>query len=226
MRVLIVEDEDKLAALLRRGLTAYGFAADIALTGQDALWMADAVAYDLIVLDVMLPDISGLRVCQELRDAGSAVPILMLTALDTVTDRVDGLNGGADDYLSKPFDFTELVARLHALARRGVTIRPTVLAVGDLVLDPAAHTVRRGDVGIELTATEFALLETLMRSAGQALTRFQLLESVWDEAYENRSNIVDVYMGYLRHKIDKPFGRASLQTVRGVGYRLEAGARG
>lgn len=226
MRVLVVEDEGKLAALLRRGLMAYGFAADIAPTGQDALWMADAVGYDLIVLDVMLPDISGLQVCQELRDAGSAVPVLMLTALGGVADRVDGLNGGADDYLPKPFDFTELVARLHALARRGTAIRPAALAIGDLVLDPAAHTVRRGDVGIELTATEFALLETLMRRAGQALTRFQLLESVWDEAYENRSNIVDVYMRYLRHKIDRPFGTASLQTVRGVGYRLEAGAQG
>lgn len=226
MRVLIVEDEDKLAALLRRGLTLYGFAADIAPSGQDALEMADAVGYDLVVLDVMLPDISGLQVCRELRDGGSAVPVLMLTALGAVADRVGGLNGGADDYLPKPFDFAELVARLHALARRGATIRPAVLAIGDLVLDPGAHTVRRGDVGIELTATEFALLETLMRRAGQAVTRFELLESVWDEAYENRSNIVDVYMRYLRHKIDRPFGTASLQTVRGVGYRLEGGAQG
>jgi len=226
MRVLIVEDEAKLAALVRRGLTGYGFAADIAPTGQDALWMADAVAYDLVVLDVMLADISGLQVCQELRDAGSAVAILMLTALGTVADRVDGLNGGADDYLPKPFNFAELVARLHALARRGATSRPSVVAIGDLALDPAAHTVRRGDVGIELTATEFALLETLMRCPGQALTRFELLESVWDEAYENRSNIIDVYIRYLRRKIDKPFGTASLQTVRGVGYRLEASGRG
>jgi two-component system OmpR family response regulator len=220
MRVLIVEDEVKMASLLRRGLQEEGHAADIAGTGEDALWMAEAHPYDAIVLDVMLPGQSGFDTCRQLRSSGVWAPVLMLTARDGVGDRVAGLDAGADDYLAKPFSFAELLARLRALARRGSVERPTELVVGDLRLDPGARKVWRGDAEIRLSPKEFALLETFMRRPGQALSRLQLLEHAWDFAYENRSNVVDVYVRYLREKVDRPFGAGSLETVRGVGYRL------
>ena len=220
MRVLIVEDELRMASLIRRGLTNEGLAADVAVRGADALWMADAHDYDAVLLDVMLPDVDGFEVCRRLRAAGVWAPVLMLTARDSVEDRVAGLDSGADDYLVKPFSFAELLARLRALARRGDGERPAVLVVDDLRLDPAARRVWRGDTEIPLSPKEFALLETFMRRPGQVLTRLQLLDHAWDFAYENRSNVVDVYVRYLREKIDRPFGRASLETVRGAGYRL------
>jgi len=220
MRALVVEDEPKMAALLRRVLVEEGYATDLARTGEDAIDMASATPYDAIVLDVMLPGLGGLEVCRELRAGGIWSPILMLTARDGVEDRVAGLDAGADDYLTKPFSFAELLARLRALARRGQSERPTVLAAGSLRLDPATRQVWRGEVAIELSAKEFALLETFLRRPGEALSRLDLLEHAWDHAYENRSNVVDVYVGYLRAKIDRPFGRRSIETVRGVGYRL------
>jgi two-component system OmpR family response regulator len=220
MRVLIVEDELKMASLVRRGLTEEGHAADIAATGDDALWMAEAHPYDAIVLDVMLPGRNGFETCRQLRKQGVWAPVLMLTARDAVDDRVAGLDAGADDYLTKPFSFAELLARLRALVRRGSVERPTVLAVGDLRLDPASRKVWRREHEIHLSPKEFALLEAFMRRPGQALSRLQLLEHAWDFAYENRSNVIDVYVRYLREKIDRPFGVRSLETVRGVGYRL------
>jgi two-component system OmpR family response regulator len=220
MRVLIVEDELKMASLVRRGLTEEGHAADVASTGDDALWMADAHPYDAIVLDVMLPGRNGFETCRELRKAGVWAPVLMLTARDAVDDRVAGLDAGADDYLTKPFSFAELLARLRALVRRGSVERPTVVVVGDLRLDPASRKVWRGEQEIDLSPKEFALLEAFMRRPGQVLTRLQLLEHAWDFAYENRSNVIDVYVRYLREKVDRPFGASSLETVRGVGYRL------
>jgi two-component system, OmpR family, response regulator len=226
VRVLVVEDELKMAALLRRGLVEEGYAADIARTGEDAIDMARATPYDTIVLDVMLPGVDGFDVCRQLRTSGVWTPILMLTARDGVQDRVAGLDAGADDYLVKPFSFAELLARLRALARRGVAERPAVLEAGSLRLDPATRQVWRGDAPVELSAKEFALLETFMRRPGQVLSRLDLLEHAWDYAYENRSNIVDVYIGYLRAKIDRPFGRRSIDTVRGVGYRLRSDAGG
>jgi len=222
MRVLIVEDELKMASLLRRGLGEAGHSADVARTGDDALWMAKAVEYDAIVLDLMLPGLSGVEVCRRLRDDGVWSPVLMLTARDGVADRIAGLDAGADDYLTKPFSFAELLARLRALARRGSAERPAVLEAGDLRLDPATRQAWRGDAEIGLSPKEFALLEAFMRRPGQVLSRLDLLEHAWDFAYENRSNVVDVYVRYLRDKIDRPFGRASLETVRGVGYRLRA----
>ena len=222
MRILVVEDEPKLGALLERGLTEEGHAADVARTGEDALWMAQAVEYDAIVLDLMLPGVNGLDVCRRLRERDVWAPVLMLTARDAVHDRVAGLDAGADDYLPKPFSFAELLARLRSLARRGTPERPAVLAAGELRLDPATRRVWRGEVEIPLSAKEFALLETFMRRPGQVLTRYQLLEHAWDIAYENRSNVVDVYVRYLREKVDRPFGADSLETVRGVGYRLRA----
>jgi two-component system OmpR family response regulator len=226
MRILVVEDELKMANLLRRGLVEEGHAVDVARTGDDAVWMAGAAEYDAIVLDLMLPGMDGIEVARRIRDDGVWAPVLMLTARDAVEDRVAGLDAGADDYLPKPFSFAELLARLRALVRRGAAERPTVLEVGDLRLDPATRDVWRGDTRIHLSPKEFAVLETLMRRPGQVLSRYQLLEHAWDYAYENRSNVVDVYIGYLRDKIDRPFGRESLETVRGVGYRLrsEAGA--
>jgi len=209
-----------MAALLRRGLTEEGLSADIASTGDDALWMAAATPYDAIVLDVMLPGTDGLAVCRRLRDAGTWAPVLMLTARDAVEDRVAGLDAGADDYLTKPFSFAELLARLRALARRPPLERPTVLEVGDLRLDPATRQVWRGDAEIQLSSKEFALLETFMRRPEQVLSRLHLLEHCWDYGYENRSNVVDVYVRYLREKIDRPFDRSTLETVRGAGYRL------
>jgi two-component system OmpR family response regulator len=220
MRVLVVEDEVKLAGLLRRGLVEEGHAADVAANGDDALWMAAAVEYDAIVLDVMLPGADGFQVCRKLRERGVWAPVLMLTARDAVEDRISGLDAGADDYLPKPFSFAELLARLRALARRGAVERPPVLEVADLRLDPAARQVWRAGAEVKLSAKEFSLLETFMRRPGQVLTRYQLLEHSWDMVYENRSNIVDVYIRYLRDKIDRPFGRDSLETVRGIGYRL------
>jgi two-component system OmpR family response regulator len=222
MRVLIVEDEVKMASLIRRGLREEGMAADVAIKGEDALWMAGSTSYDAIVLDVMLPGINGFDACRRLREEGVWAPVLMLTARDGVEDRVAGLDGGADDYLTKPFSFAELLARLRALVRRGSVERPIVVTVGDLHLDPAARTVRRGDTDISLSAKEFALLETFMRRPGAVLDRLQLLEHAWDYEYENRSNVVDVYVRYLREKIDRPFGVESIETVRGAGYRLRA----
>jgi two-component system, OmpR family, response regulator len=224
MRVLVVEDDVKMASLLRRGLLEEGLAADVARTGDDALWMAEATEYDAIVLDVMLPGADGFEVCRRLRESGRWSPVLMLTARDAVEDRVAGLDAGADDYLTKPFSFTELLARLRALARRAPLERPAVLEAGDLRLDPATRRAWRGEVEIGLSAKEFALLETFMRRPGEVLSRYQLLEHCWDYGYENRSNVVDVYVRYLREKIDRPFGRKSLETVRGAGYRFRGDA--
>jgi two-component system, OmpR family, response regulator len=227
MRVLVVEDGIKMAGLIRRGLREEGLAADVAIKGEDALWMAGATEYDVIVLDVMLPGIDGFETCRRLRADGVWAPVLMLTARDAVEDRVAGLDTGADDYLTKPFSFVELLARLRALARRGHVEQPTVLRAGDLHLDPAARRVGRGDTEVDLSTKEFALLETFMRHPGRVLDRLQLLEHAWDYEYENRSNIVDVYVRYLREKIDRPFGVESIETVRGAGYRLRAdGGRG
>jgi two-component system OmpR family response regulator len=220
VRILIVEDEVKMAGLLRRGLLEEGHAVDLAATGGEALVRAGATEYDAIVLDVMLPGSDGFQVCRQLRQQGVWSPVLMLTARDAVEDRVAGLDTGADDYLTKPFSFAELLARLRAVARRGAVERPALLEVGDLRMNPATRQVWRGDTEIALSAKEFALLETFMRRPGQVLSRFDLLEHAWDYAYESRSNVVDVYVRYLREKIDRPFGRTSLETVRGAGYRL------
>jgi two-component system, OmpR family, response regulator len=221
VRVLIVEDQPKLAALLARGLREEGHAADIAERGEDAAWMALAARYDAIVLDIMLPGIDGLETCRQLRRRGVWTPVLMLTARDAVGDRVIGLDAGADDYLTKPFSFEELLARLRALNRRTPAERPVTVEVGDLRLDPAAHRAWRGQTELDLSAKEFALLELFMRRPGNVLTRGQLLEGAWDIAYERRSNIVDVYIRHLREKIDRPFGSDTIETVRGVGYRLK-----
>ena len=227
MRVLVIEDEVKMAALIRRGLRGDGMAADVAIKGEDAMWMAGATDYDAIVLDLMLPGMDGFEVCRRLRGDGVWTPILMLTARDAVEDRVTGLDGGADDYLTKPFSFAELSARLRALVRRGPVERPAVLEAGDLHLDPASRRVWRDSAEISLSTKEYALLETFMRRPGEVLDRFQLLEHAWDNEYENRSNIVDVYVRYLRQKVDRPFGVESIETVRGAGYRLRAdGGRG
>ena len=222
MRVLVVEDERKLGELLRRGLGEEGYAADLADRGEEALWMAQAVSYDAIVLDVMLPGADGFEICRRLRGNGVWSPVLMLTARDAVDDRVSGLDAGADDYLAKPFAFEELLARLRALTRRAPTERPPVLEVGDLRLDPASHNAWRGDQDLVLSAKEFALLELFMRRPGLTLSRTQLLDGAWDMAFESRSNVIDVYVRYLREKIDRPFGRDSIETIRGVGYRLRA----
>jgi two-component system OmpR family response regulator len=220
---LIVEDELKMASLLRRGLVEEGHAAHVARTGEDAVWMAQAHPYEAIVLDVMLPGLTGFETCRELRKAGIWAPVLMLTARDGVDDRVAGLDAGADDYLTKPFSFAELLARLRALVRRGNVERPTELVVGDLRLDPASRRAWRGEEEIRLSPKEFALLEAFMRRPGQVLTRLQLLEHAWDFAYEHRSNVVDVYVRYLRERIDRPFETESIETIRGVGYRLRDG---
>ena len=215
-----------MAGLIQRGLRKEAMSADIASKGEDALWMAEATEYDAIVLDVMLPGVDGFEVCRRLRDEGVWTPILMLTARDAVRDRVAGLDVGADDYLIKPFSYAELLARLRALVRRGPVERPAELTVGDLRLDPARRLVWRGDTEIELSPKEFSLLETFMRRPGEVLSRFQLLEHAWDYEYENRSNVVDSYIRFLRQKVDKPFEVESLETVRGAGYRLrEDGGR-
>jgi two-component system OmpR family response regulator len=220
MNVLVVEDEVKMAALLRRGLSEQGVTVDLAGTGEEALGMAGASSYDAIVLDVILPGIDGFETCRSLRADGVWSPVLMLTARGALEDRVAGLDGGADDYLVKPFSFVELLARLRALVRRGQSERPTIVEVGDLRLDPASRQVWRGEAEIELSAREFTLLEVFMRRPGHVLNRSQLLEQAWEYDYEHRSNIIEVYVRYLRLKIDQPFGVRSLETVRGAGYRL------
>jgi two-component system, OmpR family, response regulator len=220
MRVLVVEDDVRMAAAIRRGLRFEGIIVDLAEGGEQAIRQVGATEYDAVLLDVMLPDLDGFETCRRLRSQGIWVPILMLTARDAIEDRVRGLDTGADDYLTKPFSLAELTARLRALARRGPVERPTVLEVGDLHLDPATHEVFRGEDEIKLSAREFALLETFMRRPGQVLTQLQLLEAAWDLGYEQRSNVVEVYVRYLREKIDRPFGVKSLETVRGAGYRL------
>ncbi len=216
MRVLVVEDETKLAVLLRQGLRREGMGVDVAGTGEDAVMRATATDYDVILLDVMLPGQDGFAVCRQLRANQVWSPTLMLTALDDVDDRVRGLDSGADDYLAKPFSFQELMARIRALVRRGAHPRPTRLSVGELELDPATRRVAYRDRELSLTAREFAMLELFMRRPGEVLTRFELLEHVWDDSYENRSNVIEVYIGYLRDKLD----RDAIETVRGVGYRL------
>jgi len=222
MRVLVVDDEARLADALARGLRAEGFSVDVAANGVDGLHMATEEQYDAVLLDVMLPGLSGYRVVERLRAAGNWVPVLMLSAKDGEYDQADGLDLGADDYLTKPFSYVVLLARLRALVRRGARPRPVVLQAGDLTLDPASRTVRRGDVEIDVTAREFALLELLMRRRGQVVPKSQILENVWDAAAMDSTNVVEVYVGYLRRKIDVPFGRAALRTVRGVGYQLAA----
>jgi two-component system OmpR family response regulator len=220
MHVLIVEDEVKMAALIRRGLKEDGLTVDVAGTGEEALGMVRASVYDAIVLDVILPGIDGFETCRRMRVEGVWAPVLMLTARGALEDRISGLDGGADDYLTKPFSFAELLARLRALARRGQAERPAVVEVGDLRLDPATRQVWRGEAEIELSAKEFTLLEVFMHNPGHVLTRTQLLEHAWEYDYEHRSNVIEVYIRYLRQKIDQRFGVKSLETIRGAGYRL------
>jgi two-component system OmpR family response regulator len=220
VRLLVVEDARKMSGLLQRAFREDGYAVDVQASGRDAVWMASECDFDAIILDVGLPDIDGFDVCRQLRARERWMPILMLTARDGVCDRVTGLDVGADDYLTKPFHIEELRARMRALIRRGPAERPTVLAVDDLRLDPAARTVHRNGTPVSLTAKEFAVLEYLMRHPGQVISRARFLEHVWDFARDGDSNIVDVYMRFLRDKIDRPFGRRSIETVRGAGYRL------
>ncbi len=220
MRVLVVEDEVKMASLVRRGLEREGYVVVVAGDGAEALWAAREQDFDAIVLDAMIPEPDGFEVCRTLREEGRWAPVLMLTARDAVEDRVRGLDAGADDYLTKPFAFEELFARLRALTRRGVTERPVCLQVGDLVLDPVTRRVRRGATPISLSVKEFALLEFLMRNPDEVLSRSRILEHVWDFAYDGGSNVVDVYVRYLREKVDRPFDRDDIETVRGVGYRM------
>ena len=225
VRVLVVEDELKMARLVKRGLEREGYAVDVALDGNEALWAARETPYDAIVLDAMIPGVDGFEVCRQLRKEGRWAPLLMLTARDSVQDRVAGLDAGADDYLTKPFAFSELFARVRSITRREVGERPVVLTVGDLSLDPARREVFRGETSVALSAKEFALLEHFMRNPGAVLSRTQILEHVWDFAYEGTSNVVDVYVGYLRQKIDRPFECDSIETVRGAGYRLRGASR-
>jgi two-component system, OmpR family, response regulator len=220
MRVLVVEDAVKMGGLLRRGLQEEGHAVDLVRTGTDGVWLGVERDYDVVVLDVMLGDMDGFQVCRQLREEQQWMPVLMLTARDGVEDRVRGLDAGADDYLTKPFAFTELLARVRALARRGRGERPAVLQVGDLSLDPATHEVMRGGRPVSLTAREFGLLECFMRRPGEVLSRTWLLEQVWDFVFDGDPHVVTVYVGYLREKIDIPFGRSTLRTVRGAGYQL------
>ena len=222
MRVLVVEDEMRTAGLLRRGLSEEGYSVDTAADGPDAVWRASEFSYDAVVLDVMLPGYDGIEVCRELRNRGRWAPVLMLTARDDLAARVRGLDSGADDYLAKPFSFDELFARLRALIRRGAPERPAQLHCGGLRLDPATRQAWRGKAELELSPKEFALLELFLRHPGQVLTRTRILEHVWDYTYDGVSNVVDQYVGYLRRKIDRPFGITQLETVRGVGYRLRA----
>jgi two-component system OmpR family response regulator len=220
MRVLVIEDETRMSALIKRALDEEGHAVDVAGDGPEGLWMASENPYAAIVLDVMLPGFDGFEVCRRLREAEIWVPILMLTARDEVGDRVRGLDAGADDYLVKPFSLMELAARLRALTRRDDRTRPVVLSEGDLRLEPATKRAWRAGTELELTPKEFALLELFLRHPGKVLTRSQIIDAVWDFAYDGTSNVVDQYVNYLRRKIDVPFGRSDLQTVRGMGYRL------
>jgi DNA-binding response OmpR family regulator len=222
VRVLVVEDEKRLAAGLRNGLEADGFAVDVALNGTDGLWLAREEPYDAIVLDLMLPEVSGFEICEQLRESRIWTPILMLTARDGASDEVRALDSGADDYLTKPFAHAVLVARLRALLRRGAPERPVVLEAGDLRLDPAAHRASRGGAGLDLTSREMGLLEFLMRRAGEVVSKTEILAHVWDYDFEGDPNIVEVYIGHLRNKVDRPFGRQAIETVRGAGYRLDA----
>lgn len=222
MRVLVVDDERRLASSLRVGLEAEGFAVDVAHDGTDGLWLAREHPYDAIVLDLMLPGINGYKVCETLRSERNWTPVLMLTAKDGEWDQVEGLDTGADDYLTKPFSFPVLLARLRAVARRGARERPTLLEAGDLRLDPAARRVWRGEDEIDLTSREFSLLAFLMRHVGDVVTKLQVLDAVWDVDFEGDPNIVEVYVRHLRNKIDRPFGREAIQTVRGAGYRLSS----
>ena len=222
MRVLVVEDEEGLAEGLRKGLEAEGFATDVARTGTDGLWMAREHPYDAIVLDLMLPEMNGYKVCASLRDEGVWTPILMLTAKDGEFDEAEGLDTGADDYVTKPFSYVALVARLHALIRRGAGERPAVLAAGDLRFDPGERRAFRGETEVRLTAREMALLEFLLRRCGEVVSKTEILDHVWDAAFDGDLNIVEVYVRHLRNKLDRPFGRAAIETVRGAGYRLAA----
>jgi two-component system OmpR family response regulator len=220
VRVLVVEDHRDMAELLDQGLREAGFAVDVLATGEDAVSMATEYDFDAIVLDVMLPGIDGIEVCRRIRNAGRLAPVLLLTARDAIRDRVSGLDAGADDYLTKPFSFEELLARLRALTRRGPAERPPLLEIDGLTLDPAGHRVARDGREIELTPKEFALLEFFMCHPGEVLSRTKLLEHVWDFAFDGDSNVVDVFVRLLREKIDRPFAVSSIETVRGVGYRL------
>lgn len=220
MRLLVVEDETRLAEGLKRGLEAEGFAVDVAANGTDGLWLARENRYAAILLDIMLPGMNGYLVCRALREADDWTPVLMLTAKDGDWDQVEALDTGADDYLTKPFSFAVLVARVRALIRRGAAPRPAVLSAGDLELDPATRAVRRGDTAVDLTAREFAVLEFLMRRAGEVVSKREILEGVWDFDFDGDPNIVEVYVRHLRNKVDRPFGRDGIQTLRGAGYRL------
>jgi two-component system OmpR family response regulator len=220
VRVLVVEDDLRMAAALRRGLRSDGLVVDVAADGERAIALARVTAFDAVVLDVMLPGPDGFEVCRRLRADDVWAPVIMLTARDAVDDRVRGLDAGADDYLTKPFSLAELLARLRAVSRRGPVERPVVLGAGDLRLDPAERRVWRGDTEIALSAREFVLLETFMRTPGRVFTQPELLEAAWDLGYEQRSNVVEVYVGYLRQKVDRPFGVQSIETVRGLGYRM------
>jgi two-component system OmpR family response regulator len=223
MRILVVDDEARLLDGVRRGLEAEGFAVDVAANGVDGLWMAQEHSYDAIVLDIMMPGMNGYTVCERLRAEGDWTPILMLTAKDGEWDEVEALDTGADDFLSKPFSYAVLVARLRSLVRRGVRERPVVLEAGDLRLDPATKRVQRGGTEIELTSRELAVLDYLMRNVGDVVSKRQVLENVWDVDFEGDPNIVEVYVRHLRNKVDRPFGRASIETLRGSGYRLSRG---
>jgi DNA-binding response OmpR family regulator len=222
MRVLVVEDEKRLAAGLKKGLEAEGFATDVALNGTDGLWLARENPYDAIVLDIMLPGLNGYQVCATLREDGVWTPILMLTAKDGEFDEAEALDTGADDYVTKPFSHVVLVARLRALIRRGAGERPAVLEAGDLRFDPGARRAWRGEVQVDLTAREMALLEFLLRRKGVVVSKIDILDHVWNYDFEGDPNIVEVYVGHLRNKLDRPFGRGALETVRGAGYRLAA----
>ena len=224
MRVLVVEDEVRLAEALRRGLQAEGFAVDVANGGTEGFRLAKESPYDIILLDIMLPGINGFKLCAMLRQAEIWCPIMMLTAKDGELDEAEALDTGADDFLSKPFSFTVLLARIRALMRRSTTSRPAQLGVDDLLLDPASHEVRRDNTSIDLTAREFSLLELLLRRKGEVLTKSDILEHVWDYDFEGDSNIVEVYVGYLRKKIDAPFGTKTIRTIRGVGYLVKDGS--
>jgi two-component system OmpR family response regulator len=221
--VLLVEDEVRLAEHVRRGLSAEGFVVDVVHDGDEGLFNAQVNAYDVVVLDIMLPGLSGYEVCRRMRASGVWTPVLVLTAKDGEYDQADALDLGADDYLTKPFSFLVLVAHLRALIRRGVPVRPAVLAAGDLTLDPATRTVRRGEHEVALTPREFGLLHFLLRHRGDVVSKTDILQSVWDANYDGDDNVVEVYVGYLRRKIDQPFGRHSIETLRGMGYRLAAG---